>query len=111
MLKFHLDENVDSAIAEGLRLRGIDVTMPVDVNLLSAKDEDHLEFATRDGRVLFTHDEDFLNLARRNSVHSGIAYCHVDTLSIGQIVQYLELMSDCMDPQNAADHVEYLRPL
>ena len=46
-LKFHLDENIDSAIADGLRRRGVDVTMPVDVHLIGASDEEHLEFALR----------------------------------------------------------------
>lgn len=44
-LKFHLDENIDSAIADGLRRRGTDVTMPVDIHLIGASDEEHLEFA------------------------------------------------------------------
>jgi hypothetical protein len=33
-IRFHLDENVDSAIADGLRRRGLDVTMSNDVSLI-----------------------------------------------------------------------------
>lgn len=39
-IRFHLDENVDSAIADGLRRRGVDVTMPNDVGLIGASDEE-----------------------------------------------------------------------
>jgi hypothetical protein len=38
-IRFHLDENCDRAIAEGLRRRGIDVTTTPDVGLMSASDE------------------------------------------------------------------------
>ena len=57
-IRFHLDENAARSIATGLRQRGIDVTMPSDVGLMGAADEDHLAFALEEGRVLFTHDDD-----------------------------------------------------
>jgi hypothetical protein len=44
-IKFHLDEHVHPAIAEGLRRRGIDVTTTIEAELLGAEDEKHLEFA------------------------------------------------------------------
>jgi hypothetical protein len=37
-IRFHLDEDVDPAIAEGLRRRGIDVTTTPEVGLLGARD-------------------------------------------------------------------------
>lgn len=43
-IRFHLDENVDAAIADGLRRRGIDVTTTAQADLLSASDEEHVEF-------------------------------------------------------------------
>ena len=39
MLRLHLDESVNPAIAEGLRLRGIDCTISRDVGLRGASDE------------------------------------------------------------------------
>ena len=53
-IRYHLDENVNHAIAHGLRLRGIDVTTATDAELLRATDEEHLAFAARTGRVLVT---------------------------------------------------------
>ncbi|MEM9538947.1 MAG: hypothetical protein AAGA60_05480 [Cyanobacteria bacterium P01_E01_bin.42] len=35
-IRFHLDENVDNSIADGLRRRGIDVTTTPEVELISA---------------------------------------------------------------------------
>jgi hypothetical protein len=38
-IKFHLDENVSSAIADGLRRRGINATTTTEVGLIGASDE------------------------------------------------------------------------
>lgn len=57
-IRFHLDENVDSAIADGLRRRNVEVTTSSDVGMIGASDEAHLEYAVREQRVIFTHDAD-----------------------------------------------------
>lgn len=62
---FHLDENVDHAIARALRHRGIDVTTTTDVNLVGVEDLQQLEYARVEGRVIFTQDSDFLRLHSR----------------------------------------------
>ena len=54
MIRFHLDENVDHAVAQGLRLRGVDVTTTTDVDLIGATDIEQLSFAFRENRVIFT---------------------------------------------------------
>lgn len=107
-LKFHLDENVDSAIADGLRRRGLDVTMPVDAKLIGATDEEHLEFARGEQRVLLTHDDDFLAIAAAGVHHAGILYCRPQSRSIGQIIAAMLLISDCLSPEEMAEHVEFL---
>ncbi len=73
MLRIHLDESVPKAVALALRKRGIDVTMPADVGLLAAADEEQLQYAFISGRFLFTHDRDFLALAEGGAKHMGIA--------------------------------------
>jgi predicted nuclease of predicted toxin-antitoxin system len=55
-MRFHLDENVDHAIADGLRRRAIDVTTSTDVGLLGAADESQVAFALEESRVIVTHD-------------------------------------------------------
>jgi predicted nuclease of predicted toxin-antitoxin system len=107
-MRFHLDEHVDPAIAHGLRLRGIDVTTTNDANLLSAPDESHLEFARREGRVIFTNDSDYLRFASSSTDHPGIAYCARNARSIGYIVRHLCLMHDCLEAEEMRGRVEYL---
>ncbi len=60
--RYHLDEHIDFAVAQGLRRRGIDVTTPADAGLLGAEDPDHIAFAVANGRVIFSNDPDFLRL-------------------------------------------------
>lgn len=107
-IRFHLDENVDPAIAEGLRRRGVDVTTTQQVGLMRASDEKQLEFALAEGRTIVTHDEDFLTFAKEGVAHAGIAYCHPQLRSIGQIIAALMLLRDCMTPEDMTNHVEFL---
>lgn len=108
MLRFHLDEHIDHAIARGLRDRGIDVTTTTDAGLLSAPDEEHLEHARRETRVIVRRDADFLRLAGQSQNHPGIVYCAPGQQTIGQIVRHLCLMSDCLDSKDTAGAVEYV---
>lgn len=57
---FHLDENVDHAIARALRQRGIDVTTSTEIGLIGADDLLQLDFARKSSRVIVTQDADFL---------------------------------------------------
>jgi hypothetical protein len=107
-IRFHLDEHVDHAIALGLRKRGVDVTTATDAGLLSASDDEHLAFALRDNRVIYTNDRDFLVLHSQGAEHAGIAYCSSGTRSIGEIVRYLCLMHDCMTVEEMRGHVEHI---
>jgi predicted nuclease of predicted toxin-antitoxin system len=108
VIRFHLDENVDPAVADGLRRRGVDVTTSHDAGLLQATDDRQLEFARAQNRVLVTHDEDFLIRAKGGTPHAGIAYCHPQSRSIGQIIASLMLIRDCLSPNDMHNHVEFL---
>jgi hypothetical protein len=107
-LRFHLDESVDPAVAEGLRRRGVDVTTSHDAGLLQSSDERQLAFAVSQQRVLVTHDEDFLALAQRGVEHGGIAYCHPEARTIGQIIAGLLLIRDCLTAEEMRNHIEFL---
>ena len=107
-MRFHLDEHVAPAIAEGLRRRGIDVTTTVDAALLSAPDEDHILFAKREGRVIVTQDTDFLRNAAGDQTHFGIAYYPQGKRSIGEIIRHLALMHDVIGDEEMRGRIEYL---
>ncbi|GAX36421.1 DUF5615 family PIN-like protein [Nodularia sp. NIES-3585] len=107
-IKFHLDENVSNAIANGLRKRDIDVTTTSEQGLISVSDQVQLEFYFSQGRVIFTQDTDFLRLDQSNINHLGIVYCPQQTKSIGQIIQGLVLIWELLEPEEMLGHIEYL---
>lgn len=57
-IQYHLDENVNPAVARGRRNRGIDVTTTVETGMNGASDEEPLAYALSAGRVTVTHDAD-----------------------------------------------------
>ena len=107
-IRFHLDEHVDPDIAGALRQHGIDVTTTIEVNLRTSDDLAHIDFARREGRVIVSHDADFLCLASRSSDHPGIAYCHMGSRPKGQIIRSLILIYEVLTPEEIAGRVEYL---
>jgi len=108
VLKSHLDEHVSPAIATGLRRRAIDVTTTREVGLQGADDIDHIAFALPAGRVIVTHDEDYLVLHAQGVRHAGIVYCHQHARTIGQILGALVLLWQVLEPREMANRVEYL---
>lgn len=75
-----------------------------DVGLAEADDQVHLDYATLEGRVLITNDDDFLALDRQwreqGKYHAGIMYClpHVQGkgaigIIVKECVDYAELIA------------------
>jgi hypothetical protein len=107
-----MDHHVDAAITRGLRAGGIDVLTCREDGTTSWDDERLLERATRLGRVLFTQDEDFLEIAHRWLVagrdFAGLAYAHQHRITIGQAIRDLGLIAVVGDPQYMQNRIEYL---
>ena len=107
-IRFHLDENCDRAIAEGLRRRGVDVTTTPAAGLLHASDEQQIAYALRLSRVIFTRDRDFLRVHAAGLPHPGITYCGKDTKSIGEIITMLVLIWEIYEPREMVNRVEFI---
>ncbi len=107
-IRFHLDENVNNAIADGLRRRRIDVTTTPESGLISSSDEEQLRFARSQGRVIFTQDSDFLKLHNAGFEHCGIVYCVKGSRSIGEICRGLILIWEVLEAEEIAGKVEFL---
>jgi uncharacterized protein with PIN domain len=107
-IRFHLDECVTVAVAEGLRRRGIDVTTSGEVALISSDDLDQLAFAAREERVLITQDSDFLRLAREGRPHCGIAYYVPGSRAIGELISRLVLIHAILSPSEMNGTIEFL---
>ena len=107
-VRFHLDENVDPDVASALRRHGIDVTTTVEAGLRMSDDEAQWAYAQGQGRVIVTHDDDFLVMASQATEHGGIAYCRPHKRSIGEIIETLRLIYEVLSPDEMRGRVEYL---
>lgn len=107
-IRFHLDEHVARAVAEGLRRLGIDATTTADASLLGADDAEQAAFGLAHDRVIFTEDDDLLVWSAAGKPHAAIVYCHQNTRSIGQIVRALELIWEVYEPVEMKNRVEFI---
>jgi predicted nuclease of predicted toxin-antitoxin system len=108
MIRFHLDEHMANLVASALRQFGFDVTTPLDAGLVSADDASHLEFALSEGRVMATHDDDFLRLLNEGAEHAGIAFCHANKYTSSELLFALRLLGTCFTEDEIRGRVEYL---
>jgi hypothetical protein len=106
-IKYYMDEHVPNAVVRGLRARGVDVLTVAEAGLRGASDEDQPARAKSDGRVIFTHDQDFLRLAAASADHAGVVYAHQQT-PVGAIISGLMLIHGVLEPAEMAGRVEYL---
>lgn len=106
-IKLYMDENISKPISEGLRRRGLDVLTAQEAGMLGSSDEAQLNFATREGRVIFTHDSDFLRLHASGVAHKGIVYAQ-QQIPIGKIISGLMLIVDVMELEDMEQHVEFI---
>jgi predicted nuclease of predicted toxin-antitoxin system len=108
LIRFHLDEQVKSAIARELLRRGIDVTTTFEVGLRTQSDRAQLAFIRQESRVIFTQDDDFLRIASQTQDHPGIAYCKQGSRNIGQIIESLVLIYEVYTPEEMSGRVEFI---
>src|SRR4051794_30512837 len=111
-LPIYMDVHVPAAIAAGLRRRQIDVLTSQEDGSDRWPDDRLLERATELGRVLFSQDDDVLELVaqwqRQGKRLCGVVYAHQMSAGIGIQVNDLELVLSCCTAPELADRVTYL---
>ena len=84
------------------------MTVAAEAGLLGRDDVDHLDFARTNQRILVTQDEDFLVMHAAGVPHTGIAYCHQHSRSIGEMIRSLLLIHQCLSAEEMVGQVEFL---
>jgi len=111
-VRFHLDENLTSRIATGLRNRDIDCTTTKDAGLLHAVDGEQLAHATDERRVIITRDSDFIALhhwvLEQKENHSGIIYCANRKKRFGILIKEITTMALELDEEEFRDKLFFL---
>ncbi len=105
--RFLTDEHVPKAVVSGLRQRGIDAVTVPEAGLLGLDDVGLLDKARGEGRVIVTHDADFLRLHAEGRSHAGIVYAPQNR-SIGELIRGLLLIAQVLGPEVMVGHVEFL---
>ena len=88
-IRLYFDENMPEEAATQLTSYGIDVLTTQEAERCGADDLDQLYFAASLGRVICSHDKDFLELAKTDPVHCGIAFIGFKSKEIGALVRAL----------------------
>lgn len=108
----YVDVQVPAAITEGLRRRGIDVVTSQEDGTREEDDATLLARATELNRVLFTQDNDFLRIAagcqQSGRPFRGVIYAHQQRVSIGRLVEDLELVLTCCSEEELENRVTYV---
>ena len=113
-IRFYADEDAaEHAVMEGLRQREVNVLTVLEADRGEETDEEQLEFAATEGRVLYSlnvehfcrlHHE-FLSAGRH---HAGIVVIPRHRYSIGEKIRRLLSMVETLTAEEMRDRLEYL---
>lgn len=108
-IKIYADEDVNVAIIEGLKRRGIQAYSCKEVGNIGLTDEKQIEYANSKKLVILTHDVDFLRIVNEKRLsHSGIIFVSQNKLSIGDIIRKMEFLVSIISEEDIENHIEFL---
>jgi predicted nuclease of predicted toxin-antitoxin system len=114
MIRFLLDENFNGKIARGLRARNqeIDMIRVQDTEIYGADDAKVLEWATREGRILLTHDIETMTKYASERISQGLPMSGVilvrDILPIAQVIDDLLVIWGASEPSEWENRIDFL---
>lgn len=104
---------MQSALVRALRARGVDVLTALDSGMIERSDEDHLEYATKEGRVLYSFNVgDFYRLHQEylaeGKSHTGIIFARQQRYMVGEQMRRLLKLIATKSAEKMKNHVEFL---
>ena len=110
-IRFCTDEDVFGAVAPALRSFGIDAISTPEMNREGASDEQQLEWAAQDSRVVVSFNvSDFADLhslwLENGRHHSGIVVSN--QRPVGEMIRRLKNLANQMDSNEMVDRLEFL---
>jgi hypothetical protein len=100
-------------LIHALLARGLDVQSAADSGMLGYRDDEHLEYAARQGRVLYTgnvgdfHDLHSGYMSSQRS-HSGIILVHRRKYPVGEQIRRLLRLTTTLSAESMKDRLEFL---
>ena len=107
------EDSMDRALVRALRARGVDVVTALEVGLIEKSDAEHLEFATAQGRALYSFNvADFYRLhtlyLKQGDHHAGMVLSRQQEYSVGdQMRRLLRIIAE-VPPAGMRDRVIFL---
>lgn len=107
------EDSMDKDLVRALRARGVDVATALVEGMIERDDADHLDFATRQGRVLFSFNRgDFLRLHSQylasGRSHAGLILARQQEYSVGEQMRRILRLIAVRSAENMRDRVEFL---
>ncbi|MBI5471598.1 MAG: DUF5615 family PIN-like protein [Ignavibacteriae bacterium] len=114
MIRLYLDEDsMAHDLIAALRMRGWDVTTSREMHMNRHSDEEHLNTATQQGRVLFSFNRgDFCRIHKRYALegkhHTGIIVANQQQYSVGETMRRILHLAAAKTSDDMRDRVEFL---
>jgi len=114
MLRLATDEDFNNRIVRGLLRRqpDLDILRVQDAGLVGKKDDEVLAWASREGRILITHDVTTMKQAAYDRITAGLPMPGVFEVSqdvpIGTAVDEILLLALCSDQDEWQGQVRFL---
>ena len=113
-IRLYIDEDsMSRALVRSLRARNVDVTTALDENMIEQPDSVHLDFATAQGRSLFSFNVgDFYRLhtiyLTQGKSHAGIIVSQQQTYSVGEQMRRLLHLIAATSAEQMRNSIEFL---
>lgn len=113
-LRLYIDEDsMSRALARALRARNVDVTTALEEGMIGRTDSAHLDYATAQGRVLYSFNVgDFYRLHTEyltsGKPHSGIIVSLQQRYSIGEQMRRLLRLAAARSAEQMCNSIEFL---
>ncbi len=114
MIRLYLDEDsMDKDLVSALKARGLDVVTALERGMIRKSDDKHLDFATQEGRVLFSFNRgDFYRLHLRylteGKPHAGIILANQQRYSVGEVMRKILLIATARTAVDMENRIEFL---
>jgi len=100
-------------LIEALRARGVDVLTALEADMIGRPDRDHLDYATTQGRVLYSFNVgDFCRLHKEylseGKPHSGVIVAPQQRYSVGTLMRGLLKLIAAKSAEEMQNQVEFL---
>jgi len=113
-IRLYCDEDsLDHDLVRALRVRGVDVATALGEGMIARKDEEHLDYATQQGRAIFSFNRgDFYRLhtqyLKQGKSHAGIILANQQQYSVGEQMRRILRLNAAKTAEDMRNWIEFL---